>query len=877
MAKVMSTSTQPKRKSQHHPNAKKCLEARQVRRQLAVDVAQTASFLKEEEQKGDTAVTQQLDRIRNLMIESGVKFLDDIELKFIDPEARGGVEMSLQRLAYNPDSLKVDLTVPWCGKGLDPAAVLKLLDKKCKVQHWALRLKKSTLGSLTRPNVEGMLTSDGKPNKDLQQILDSSVFTILPEEIETLHWQAVNRIADNILAQAKVSNDPLFSINPISGKIILRRWTEEEIRVQMKKAFKASSPGYPYNRYQWNDVVDGQTVVRHAMDAFERLIADGADLEGFIYFQQSRATGDGGRLYEDADTAFGQQRLVQAAPLGEKLLGHLLAYVFKAYIKTPLLSGQNGIQEASRNLKALCQDIIRSGVDLREYHLLDYDVNQWDVAQKDKRLNRGFFAVNHLVFDKKDPFTARVLAVYETMHDKRRLVTGVGQIRCNFLPSGSSITTVAAFINHEIQILVVNDYCRPFHNGSDVFLHYGLQGDDNIAIVHKITEEDINRLLYIYSLYGSVIKGEGIALSSLYDADCYGVFLNEAIRIRDPIDEDHNAKFPRWNLFWAENKADQSRGANLDRMLYDEITKLVAHPTETELTFVSFISKMDRFLNMGFHDSLLRWILKRSVYPMKSWLGERTCPNSPTVAAIRRIEEEKGITWPNSETRANDRREEVWADGDELADMLSILWMLQEVSPEAKEVCRFVTRAGKESSKGWKRARKAMEIAGVSFEQNAVVQTNKAREFIKIAYEKGYLDLAVSPDTHGGIMPDVPDHPDAFYEAAEAMGVQIEKETPIVAMRPLMRGTLSLNETNPWKLRYLTAKAIISTFDSPGWLSLHESVQREIAEWFVSQYGIPLIASEDADNDADRLKRWLNSLNEEAVEVNIPDTEDEGN
>lgn len=866
-------------KTQRNPNvaiaANTVMETRQVRRGLRVKASETEEFVKNEMSKGSAAMEKRLDTIRTLMVDAGVEFLEPVELKYVDPEARGGVEMGLNRLAYNPHAANEDLTAPWCGSGLEPATVLKMLDRKCKVQSWALRLKQATLSSLTKPNVEGMITSDGKPNKDLQQLLDQNKFERLPEEIETVHWGAVELVAERVLEHVAEAGSDLYSVNPETGKIILRRWTEDELRVQMKKAFKSSSPGFPYNRYKWDDVVNGQSVVSHALDAFEGLISYGSKHDGFIYFQQSRATGDGGGLYEESDSSFGQQRLVQAAPLCEKVIGHILAYPFKGYIKGPLLSGQNGIQMASRNLKALCQEIISAG-DAGHFGVLDYDVSKWDVAQRDERIERGFFAVCDLVFDKEDEFTSRVLAVYKAMHQNRRLVTGVGQIRSTFLPSGSSITTVCAFINHEIQILVTNEYCRPFHNGDDLFWEVGLQGDDNISIVQDYTPEDGERIAYIYGLYGSTIKGGALAYSPLTDPDCHGIFLNEAIRVRDPIDEDKNAKFPRWSLFWAENKMDQSRGANMDRMLLDEIKSRVAHPTETELTFVSFVSKMDRFLEMGFHLSLLRWILRRSVFPMWSWLGERVCPSSPTLAVIRQIEEERGITWPSLEKRANDRREEVWADGDELADMLSIMWMLQEISPEAKEICQRVSKAGKGSSHGWKRSRKAMELAGINFEQNVEVKTSQAREFIKIAYTKGYLDIAQNrPEP---IHPNVPvaDRPDSFYEAAEEMGVTVD--TPIVTMRSLMRGILSLNETNPWKLRYQVAKAIINAVASPGWNALHEETQRGIATWFTSQYGIPLISSDDPDVDADRLRAWINGhlLNEESSGVDISGGEEQG-
>lgn len=836
--------------------ARVCTENRQTQRIIAVNEAKSADFIESQQGHRDAMMVERLDAIKTLMEDNGVQFLEPVDLTFVDSEARGGVEMGLNRLAYNPDALRDDLTVPWCGVNLDPASVVKFLDKDCRVPKWALRLKQATLSGLTVPNTEGMLTHEGKPNKDLRQLIANQQFEALPSNIESLHLEEVSSIAAGVLTCAKASGDSLFGINQINGRIRLRRWTENELRVQMKKAFNSSSPGYPYNRYKWDDVVDGQTVVLHALNAFEGLIADGAEPSGFVFFQQSRATGDGGSLYEGSDATFGQQRLVQAAPLAEKVIGHILAYVFKLYIKQPLLSGQNGIQQASRELKRFCQEKISLG-QADSFGVLDYDVSQWDVAQIDERMKRGFFAVCDLVFDQEDEFTARLLSVYKAQYFNRRLVTGVGQIRSNFLPSGSSITTVCAFVQHLIQVGVVEKYGQSFRNGKRLFHEVGLQGDDNISIVEDFTDEDAKRIAYIYTLYGCTIKGGEIAYSPLSDPDCAGVFLNEAIRVRDPIDIDMNAKFPRWSLFWAENRMDATRGPNIDRMLMDEIRTRVPHPTETELTFVSFTSKMDRFSSMPFYRPLLVWLLKRSRYPMRSWLGERVCNNSPTMALIKALEEERNIEWPSPELRANDRREEIWANSDELSDMACILWMLQEVCPEAKEVCRSVHASGKNSD-GWKRSRKAMEGAGLSFAQNSELKTTEVREFISRAYSIGYKNYALNVDEARKNKSSVTDLPDAHYEAAEELGVVVS--SPVVNLRTLIRGILSLNETNPWKLRYLVAQAIISAYHSPGWNALQEDTQQEIEAYYKAQYGLVLTRVEGEKANVQHLRQWLRGV-----------------
>lgn len=822
----MGTSN-PKVSSHLKRSAVKAVQNRAARRQLRSQMVEEAT-----NSTGLSNSEIAKSKVRELMEQAGVPFVKENPkpVVFARQDALGGVTMGLDLLVHDPSSLNNDLTVPWCGSNLEIAAVKKLL-KPLIMPKWARRLKDDVINNISKPNVLGMLMPDGNPNKDLKQLLgvhrDAHV---LPEHILALGSETNSEIAAAIIDTLDGVDDPLFQVVVNSRgqkRVRLNMWSLEDVKAQMSKAIKSSSPGYPFNGLGWDEVVEGYTCIEHSLTACQAQLADDAILDGFLFIQQSRATGDAGSGKE-GDSG-GRQRLVLAAPNEEKVLGHILAYPFKVYIKAAPFSGQRGIQSVSRNVKSKCQSLIAElGSGVSDYWIGDYDVSDWDAAQIDAVMRDDFFAVCELVLDDEDAFTSKVLSAYQTQYFNSTFLTAFGQIKTEFLPSGSSITTVSAFVNHEKKIRLVDKLVTK-DRGYPLFVEYGLQGDDNIAIYYKPTPAALKRLEEVYEAYYCKLKN-GITMMSLIEEDASAVFLNEAIRVRNPVDEDDNGRFPRWGLFWAENYRDVS-APNIDRMLYDEVTKSVPHPTETELTFVSFVSKMDRFKSMPFYDTLLAWIRKRSKYPMRSWLGERVAPNSFTTKRLSELEISEGVLLPEPSVRAMDRREEMWATGDELGEMFAVLAMLNPICPEARATCKEIVSKAR-NSVAWKRAKSSLMQVGVSFEDSeGMIDISEGRELISLAFELGYGTK--TQELADEIVQAVNISDDVISDIVESPQEDKTKVSP----RTLMRGLLGLNETNPYQLRKLVAQAMLGAYASPAWDALDEQTKRDIGVFFEKSYG----------------------------------------
>lgn len=836
------TSRKPKPRANVSSHLKQsainAMSNRAERRALRVSNKESAS--------ADSSSDVVVEKIRGLMIEAGVPFLPlERSLNFAKPQAKSGVQHGLVLLAHNPAAMKVDLTVPWAGVSLGEGPVRNLL-KGLHVPSWANRLKKIALSNISKPNVIGMLNVDGTPNKDLKQLLkvDRSGKS-LSSDILAFAVEARQELVSHILDILSEIEDPLFSvvINSRGEKRCrLNKWTLETVQQQMAKAIKSSSPGYPYNGCDWQENIEGYTCLEHAFIACESLVSDDEPAPGFIFFQQSRATGDGGDG-EKSDGG-GRQRLVMAAPANEKVLGHILAYPFKLYAKHNVLSGQNGIQAVSRSFKSECQQIIAEEDDLSQWYIGDSDVSDWDAAQIKKRMKFGYFSVAEMVLDDEDEFTRRVLAKYDSAYVDSILVTACGQIECEFLPSGSSITTVSAFVNHEIILRVVNKVVTK-QRGYPLLHKWGIQGDDNIAIFRCPDESAIEALSKVYEEFGCSLKN-GVHLSCLSEDDASAIFLNEAIRVRDEVNVYSNAKFPRWNLFWAENFRDAFRGPNIDRMLYEEVLRNCPHPTEKELTHVSFVSKLDRFVEMPFYEKLVKWFLKRSTYPIRSWLGERVIPKSQTSAFIQTLEVTDGINWPEPHKRGLDRREEFWATSDELAMMFTTLGLLSPTCVEARVATNTIVDKAK-NTQAWKRARSAMELAKVDFStEKDTVTVEGGADIISLAFEMYYSKDKVSSENE--IVQAVADPEDDEFTEELALDSRVTK---IPNFRTLMRGILALNENDPYQLRQYFAQAVIGAVDSPTWRSLSDDQRSFIETGFREMYGANVDGTVDID--------WLSS------------------
>lgn len=789
-----------------------------------------------------------MELIVEMLQKAGVTVEDLPELNFKHADAYNGVMMGLRNLVMNP-AADEDLSLSWSGVQRDLKSVKRLL-RKLVVPKWAMELKESSLASITTPNVDGMLQRDGTPSKDLAQLLiephsiDWDAHPSLRSAFEEAKREYAARVVDYYKAGPGAKDELLEVVSTDKGdRLRLKKWSLETLKSQMNKAFNSSSPGYPFNGYSWQSEVEGRSCVEHAFDICDALVTkeEGMD-RGFLFFQQSRATGDGGSQTK------GQQRLVQAAEISEKGLGHMLAYPFKGPNKLPILSGQRGIQESSRNAKALTQGKISPWYGtLDPTHVGYWDISKWDTAQTDEMASEGFFSVCRLVLDEESELTAKVLSEYERAYMNRSLITAFGVIRPKFLPSGSSITTGLAFCHHEIFLRVIDKLVKE-ETGTPLFTDFGLQGDDFLGFLCQWNDVCDRIVRLVYAAFGCVIKGE-MKIKSLADNQVSAVFLNEAILLYSDIDEDTNAKFPKWNLFWAENPRDKVRGANIDRMLLTEITGNVAHPSPLELTMASLFSKLDRFMNMPFYESLFVQLLEWSPQPIYSWHVERVMPSSPSRAWLAQREEQRGIEPPDPGQRALDREEATWLLGHELGQALVVLHLCSSVSVEAKDTCRHIINVAR-NTRAFKRAREAMELAGVDVSaKGGDIPVSTCSDLITTAFNVGYKDVAQQLVADPVSQEAVEMYVDLknFLSEDEHSINTADGEPPMI--RTLMRSMLALNDHNPFELRKRMAKVILQTYCSAGWSKLPDEAQEMISRWFAEQYGISL--SEAANNPFD--------------------------
>jgi len=612
-------------------------------------------------------------KITAIIEDAGIKIdptLGPDSLSFYNPDAAGGVKESLARLVYDPSDN--DPTLPWFGPNLSEEYAKSFI-AKLRVPSFAKFFQDAAIEKLCKPNTQGMLRKDGSCNKDLSQISSPpSAPALSAMDVSRLEI-AKDIICGKIVARLSDFKDGgLYSI--VNGKVRLKPWTLEDFQDQMKKAIASSSPGYPYNGFNWKDTLDtGETVS-------ERVYNDGikvinGDLEGpFVFLQSARYTGDG-------DTE-GSQRLVQEAPANEKLIGHILTYPLKRYIRYNG-SGQLGIQQATVDIKAMVKgeySNFRDGAP-KPTGFMESDVSKWDAHIQDFQANL-FFDIVETVYDMEDDFTSKVVNNYKRAFDARYLVTLMGGVFTRMLPSGSSITTAFAFIIHEIYILMADImFCAPKVKTVKGYLaskkfgivSLGLQGDDLWALVADLGVQEA--LAHVYSLFGCKMK-EGSRCGTLDDPDACMVFLNELIVLNKDVP---NIIIPKWNFFYSESADQNFRTLGIDRHLMAEVINKVAHPTTVELTFARFVGKLRRFIDSESFEFMMRklFFLKDSQFKLRSWLGERVFSSDDRVVSyLRELEEThlpKEDQWPeDEEIRRGDRHECAWLTTNQLMSVAYI-------------------------------------------------------------------------------------------------------------------------------------------------------------------------------------------------------------
>lgn len=655
-------------------------------------IAKAVASLSHSKQKGltDVQIERELRRgkISAIISDAGVRVDSSLgveSLSFYNPDSINGVAGSLDRLVYDPSN--EDPTVPWLPENFPPSKARKLV-KSIVAPDYAHWFRDSAAEKISSPLTTGMLTAEMKMNKDLEQISSPPEKPELNERDSKLLNLAIEEICNKIINRLKSSPEsPFYSV--VNDRIQLKEWSIEDFKSEMSNAIGHSSPGYPYNGYTWQDILDdGRTVVEAVYEDGMKVINDD-EHHPFVFIQGARYTGDG--------KTEGQQRLVQQSPAEEKLPGHIISYPLKQYIRYEG-SGQLGIQQASQDIRDMArgdysnfriEDHLDEDATTPEF-FMENDVSRWDAHCQDYQSDIFFNRVIERVYDMSDEFTRKTITNYKSCFDLRYLVTGVGAVFTRMLPSGSAVTTVFAFIIHEIYVIMADIlFCCPDANSLDEYhsskkvgiISLGLQGDDVWALVKDIGVRD--SLSYVYSLFGCVMK-EGSRYGSLKDEDPCMVFLNELIHLTKDVP---NCVFPKWNFFYSESADQNYRTLGIDRHLYSEISSKVTHLTTIELTFARFVGKMQRFSDMECFEWLLRKIFfgfgtkplkkvrddheNRRTFVLRSWLGERIfSEDNPVLSSLRKLED---TTLPveerypkDEDMRKADRHECAWLSSKQL-------------------------------------------------------------------------------------------------------------------------------------------------------------------------------------------------------------------
>lgn len=607
--------------------------------------------------------------IRRLVEDSG-KIVKDRYLKLYDDTREGGLLFSMARLVYNPGGLDNGAAHlhPWFrGSSLTVSKMRDITRRLHCTTAYIEAFRDKIAASISVPCTQGMIKADGSYNKDLEQLLTQS-----PEQdasdyrmayIQKAKRELISSILSFHLENGDVDGRYIVSED---GRVRIIPWSLEVFSEEMQDAINSSTPGYPYNGYQWYSSIDGKTLVEivHESDLSYR--------DGFMFMQGARYTGDAG------DDREGKQRLVMGAPAIEKRPGHELAYVLKKYIRKQG-SGQLGIQEAAVDIRKMAKGDISSfgkGLQTKPQVVTDLDVSRWDAHVNDF-VNSLFWEVMLEILDLSDQYTADLFDWYKENYDKRELVTYFGNVITAMLPSGSSITTVFAFIVHEIYVRAAN------------MLHYDtyktvgwtafcLQGDDFLGFAYDRKIAQSAQLIYEYM--NCVIKGDQNWMN-LDTPEAGAVFLNTFIEVnRDtPL-----YTFPRWNHWMGEQPTVKQR-SHVDRKLLSEILQNVANPSVVELQMASFLGKLDRLCDQPYYTYLFKVEMRLNKgLKLRSWLADRCNPNSPTVTAIKQWEEIHGIERPSEEQCIADRQEARILSASEVGKLIQLIVICTQVSGDAE-------------------------------------------------------------------------------------------------------------------------------------------------------------------------------------------------
>lgn len=784
------------------------------------DKRDAVKFLKDENER--VSQDEKIEEITALLKASGMVFTETPELKFIKQDAWDGTQMRLRRLAFNPDGLTNRIpSYPWAGsKGVN---AIKREITRFAVPHWAQDYKDMMVNSISIPCTTGMIRSDGSMNKDLEQ-LTVNTGSIQWDKIPGLRG-AYSRAMDRLVEE-------FLSWN--GKRVKLSIWEKDTFAYEMRKAIKSSTPGYPFNGYGWLDDLGDRTCFDEVYRLGEERILK-QQKDPFIFFQGSRYTGDGGESDGLADGE-GKQRLVQAAPACEKLVGHILAKPLKAFFKSHPSSGQLGIDEVTKSVKKLAQGKRKpymGDVPIRAW--TSCDISRWDSAQTDEFVRDGFFEFYSRISDTEDELTQTILGTYQEGYFGRVLMTAMGALQPNFLPSGASVTTVVAFVNHFLILYTIDELVKESH-GSVCFAEFGLQGDDQISALQFWDNQIESTIREVYSAFNCVVKGD-LRVRLNDDPDCTVVFLNEVIHLHD---DQPNVRFPKWNYYFSESIEDLHRGVNIDRMLLDEILERVPHASPIELLFASWVSKMDRMKHMPFYQQMLRKSITAAEsknFYMRSWLGSRVLPTSHTIEELRKYEAEKGIEYPGDLQAAYDRQEHQWLSAEEVGELAALFWICAK-DPSALQEVRKVIRNSRSYVKAFRRTRGAIDKVGMPRTRSEEKGHKELRQLVSKAFEAGYKDVAKQlADLRSELAVDTAELSRRIAALNDAeISTPVKNTGEPVMQSTLARAVLAYNEVNPFELLKHASKSARMLYNSPSWSQLTPSEQEFVLATYQSLF-----------------------------------------
>lgn len=746
---------------------------------------------------------------------------------------------------YNPGGETRDHSQPWYYK-MTPAKATNILVQLSQfTPSWAKRHEKGTIDGISDMRSSGYIGVDkhGQPyfNKGGQNFCRAREGRHHTLREERLNY-AIKRVINDILE---------FN----GGKSKIPNWDVSEFRNQMKNSISRSTPGYPYNGIPWSGEIDGKSVVDCVYDLGVKSIEDGYKQLGYIYFPGTRKTADAGNKYSGSGNARG----VFQAPSSEKLGVHELAFVFKQWAKgSSVLSGQRGIQEVSRNAKKL-----RSG-ELKGEHSSDLpvyafagDISRWDAAALIDPMMEMVTPIFEAVLDLEDEWTSKVYSWFNQSFKDSYIITPIGPVKVKELPSGSSMTTILAFILQWIYWyeIVYEIEHRGYKNP---LVSTGFQGDDILVLMSYWEDEFLEIISSVYADHLCDLKDDGTGfngVSNIAQGEA-AVFLNESILISSP--ETSNFRPIRGGLFFRE---DVSR-PNLDPMLMKELATDVAHLSTLELQSVSLVSKISALLSrdeegnwiMNDEASYKRWKhvctmffnLSTKHFPIRSWMSERALPNDPTRLEFERLEKISGKYEEDPAQRAIQREEEPWLMGDDLKHIFTALCIFGERLPETRPAIRRIVKFGKSDYRSKRKARNALsEYTKIYQEDHKFDNEIDLNLQLEVTADllKGAMDVIIKGQAESWEASHAVDE-SAEITAEDMANVSKHQGQDQASNRETIASTvLALNISNPATLLKLAARVIIQGASSPDFKNNDKVGKKErmyIAEAFEQLYGTNL-------------------------------------